>query len=70
MRSSETHSYNKYIEVASKLDLIGKMLESLDDITEDILPNDEYEPILDAQDGLHNISKSMRARAKTFITED
>lgn len=70
MRTSETYNYNKCIEAAAKLDLIGSMLEAMEETNEEILTEDEYEPIVEAQNTLHDISKIMRARAKLYITED
>lgn len=69
MRISETDAYNECIEAAAKLDLIGLMLGSMDDISEEILAEDEYESIVAAQNTLYKISKTMRTEAKLYVTE-
>lgn len=70
MKDSETHSHNKCIEAAAKLDLIGSMLESMEDTNEEILTDAEYEKILSAQNDLHDITKIMQKKATLFDTKE
>jgi len=59
--------YNRCIEAAAKLDLIGSMLETMEDINEELLTDDSYEMILEAQNITHDIAKIMRSNATSYI---
>jgi hypothetical protein len=70
MRMSETYTYSECIAVSAKLDLIGAMLESIEDTNEEILSDDEYAKIVEVQNIINDMSKRMVNKSKLFITED
>jgi hypothetical protein len=68
MRKSETYSYNECIEAAAKLDLIGLMIESMEDTNEEILTDEEYTKIVEVQNTLDGVAKIMKDKAKLYAT--
>ena len=69
MMKSNTCSYKECIETAAKLELIEHALESMEDAFEWILVDEEYEPIVEAQNLIRATSKMIRRRALSGVTE-
>lgn len=70
MLKSETYTYNECIGAAAKLDLIVSMVESMEDTDEDILAENDYNKLQEAENILNAVANSMRNCATLYVTKE